>query len=193
MKRQLAANATGAIGYLWALLGWLWAAVLFLTSTRLLENLDREPIPSRYPTLDLPEITMPEPVSTALLLLVVAFMIGLSIYAFIKAPAEAVKQSSRVATKTASKIVANTSRNQPLPARKKRALTAKITIYIKLAATLLSTLIVGALAIFAADNMTLAPNLAILVAASISVAALISFAVQYLLAKLLKVPLDKLL
>lgn len=196
-KRQFVVNSTAAVGYLLVMFGWLWAVALLLTGTDLLDNLSTYQEGNRSspaPTISLPEFSLPEPITMASLGLVTILMLAVSIYVLVKTPSSIVKQSSRITNKAATKLTPLTTRqHQPIPTKKRRILTARLSLYLKLALALIPLLVVLGLALLAADDIMLAPHLALLIASSISCLAIGLFGLQYLLAGILKLPLDKLL
>lgn len=194
-KRRFAANTVGAVGYLLIVLGWLWASILVLTNTGILDNLESEPQAASHSVPRLPEFTLPEPVTVIFLVIIVTLMIVATIYAIFKTPVEAVRQSSRVARTTAIKITPQKSHktNKPIPAKERKLITARLTFYIKLALTLIPLLVVGGLTIFTHSELSLDPHLAVMISGVISILAILLFAAQYLIAYIFKLPLERLL
>lgn len=193
--KHLIANIPGSAAYLFLLLGWMWAIVLIVTNTRLIESLTRDKNANQYQTTIVPEFSLPEPLVAFFVIAITAFMIGLTIYASFKAPKEAVRQTSRATRKTAVKLtplLAKTEQPIEQPKAKKKLLTAKLIVYIKLSLAILPVLATVLIATLH-NRLNLDPNLAVATSAAISFTAVIFFAAQYGLARLFKIPAEKLL
>lgn len=193
MKRRFIVNTAGVAGYLLAVFSWLWAAIILTTSTSLLESITRSRQTESYPEFMLPEITLPSPAITIILLIVTAVMIGISIYAIYKVPAESVKQTSRTTKKSAEAIATLIERSQSASAKKHRLLTSRLVLYLKLLLIVAPVMIVAGVIMFASKGMELAPSLALIISTGGSLLSLIFFVIQYSAAKLLKVPASQLL
>jgi hypothetical protein len=79
--KHVIANIPGSAAYLFLLLGWMWAIVLIVTNTRLIESLTRDKNPNQYRTTIVPEFSLPEPLVAFFVVAITAFMVGLTIYA----------------------------------------------------------------------------------------------------------------
>lgn len=191
--KQFAVNSAGVVGYLFVLLGWIWALALVLTNTGLVDLFASEQPKSSPPAVSFPEFSLPEPIAIVLLAGLAVFMIGLSVYAFLKVPAEAIKQGSRAAHKAADKLAPVVARKKPLSKKKRLNLTARLVFYIKLALIVVPVAATAGLVVFVGSDLSLAPDLVIIVSAGTGAVAMLFFALQYALARITKLPLDKML
>ena len=193
MKRRIIVNISGALGYIATVFCWLWSTIIVLTSTNIMESLTTKRQPESYPEFMLPEFSFPEPVVYITVLIITIFMIGLSIYAVYKAPTEAVKQTSRATKKTASSLATLIHRAEEQPKEKQKILSAKLAFYIKLTLVFVPVLAVAITTSTNASNIQLPAGIAIMISASGGLFAIVFFGLQYSLAKLLKVPPNKLI
>lgn len=190
--KKFIANTAGAVGYLLVVLGWLWATVFLVTSVEFLENFTQNRQTESYSELTLPTMSIPDPVVVIVAIVVTVVMVGISVFAVYKIPAESIKQSSRVTKSSAENLTKLVERSKPLLVKKHQLLTRRLIVYIKLALAIIPTLIVAGLVLFTPNDMQLSPGLAMMITAGTSLLALVFFATQYLAARLLKVPTDKL-
>lgn len=187
------ANSFGALGYLLCLLQWFWATVLYLSVIQTVATIttpDTHPQVVQYPT---PEVTLPGPVLWITVGIITVTMIAVTIYAFIKAPAGAVKVSSNAVHRTAANVAPAAIKAQHK--KDTKTLRMKITPQLVLIFKLLLIIIPVGLT-FASlflKEQQVSYVIAIAIGAGLALLTTVSFTIQYILSRLFRLKANELL
>jgi len=188
-KRALLANIFGTLGYLSCLFQWLFVALLYLPL--LLDNEQIKGFLLPEPTKDSAPIVAagaPSPLLIGFAIIFTVFMLGLTIFLLLRAPITIARTGKTATTKTAGAIVPLVV-HHPLSPAKKRRLTTQLVKAVKLALILLPF----ALAFISLVVSTTLPfDIIMFGSAVLTIGSLLWFSAQYICARLLKVPIDKL-
>ena len=188
MKNQKIAvttiNTIGGGGYVFCLLQWLWAAMLFLPGLLkagfMKQFIQAPPPPS-------PVVSQPDGVSTVSIIfiaVVVIVMVILTIYICIKIPATIGKTGSKITHQATDIALPIVTRHKKMALKKQLRLTARLLFLTKMAFCILPFGLI--LLTDNADN-NLSRNVVIIIGAFTAVCALTLFSLQAGVAKLLRV------
>ncbi|MDX2775816.1 hypothetical protein PV379_00400 [Streptomyces caniscabiei] len=103
IKRNLA-NTFGAVGYLFCLLQWFWAVLLYFSfiqsaiSFTLLPN-ESQPVAAPHPTM-----TLPSQLEIAILIIMTVVIVVTTIYVLVKMPATIARTGSKIVHQTTNTI-----------------------------------------------------------------------------------------
>lgn len=111
-------------------------------------------------------------------------MLGLAVYGFIMLPKTLGKGTAKITHRTADLLVPAVTRHAPLSPKKRRQVSFRLVLYLKLGAALLGPLLV----ILFARDAPLTKDLSLITASLLAIAALVSVSCQYTCARLLRVP-----
>ncbi|HSW91055.1 MAG TPA: hypothetical protein VLG09_00230 [Candidatus Saccharimonadales bacterium] len=187
------ANTFGVLGYLFCLLQWLWATILYLSVIQMAATItapDATQHVTQYPT---PTVTLPSQLLWVIVGITTFIMIVVTIYAFIKVPVGAVKASSKAIHRTAVTMtpVAISVQHKKDTKTLRMKITPQLTLIIKL---LLSIIPVGlTLASLLLKEQQASYNVAIAVGAGLGLLAIVSFSIQYILLRLFRLKANELL
>lgn len=182
------ANLFGAFGYLFCSLQWLWAVLLYFSLINslflVLKSNNATEIVDKTPAIASPSSDISLIIFSAIIIVV---MLALTIYVIIKMPSVIVKTSKKVVNETAENITPIILKVQHKKDTKKRhlKLSSRLVLIIKivlLAAPLLLSLLSQFL-----DNQMVDYSVAVFISLWLAGFVLISFCIQYLLAKLLNI------
>jgi hypothetical protein len=186
------ANFFGAFGYLFSCLQWFWAIMLFFSifqSVGIFLGADSVPSFSE-PS---PQVASPpSALQLIILAVIVAIMIGITVYALVKIPMGIVKTGNKVVRQTAKTMTPVVAKVQHKPVTKKsrRKITVRLVIAVKLlliAIPLAATALSGLL-----DKQSIDYAIAMILGGGLAGFALLSFGLQYALAGILRVKLSEL-
>lgn len=184
-------NTFGAFGYFFGFLEWFWVIMLYFS---VIQSLARFVAPTtqqqvqQAPSLS---FVLPGPVETAVIAITTVLMVALSIYVLIKIPSSIVKTGRKMVQNTSQQAAPLVIRTQHKKDTKKTRLriTAKLIVVGKLLivalpiiATLLSCLL---------DKQSIDYTIAVTISCGLATFSMVSFVLQYTLAKLFRVPLQK--
>ena len=188
-KRLLFVNTLDGLGYISCLLQWLWLAALVLPSVLKNEHMQSWLAPP--PTTAEPVAPMVDP--SSLLMTIVAIIITLAILAItvvvlVRIPLAIAKAGKKVTTATSEVILPVITHHQKLPEAKKRTLSVVLVKCVKLALCLLPVAGLGLLLFIPTE---LDPRLGIFVGLMFVIGSVVWFSLEYAAARLLGVPLEK--
>lgn len=190
--QQVVVNTVGSSSYLLSILAWAWALILLIAGSNLIGIIESTQTNTKTP-VELPAVSLPSSVTIILVVFITAVMIGLAVYALFKAPSGAVRTSSRTSRQAATKISRVITRHKLLPQKQRQQLSSKIVFYIKLVFAVTPAAIVLVLVNWPNLELGIDNSIATLVSGGLTLLALLGFVLQYGLAWLLKVKLEKLL
>ena len=192
LRRHLA-NSFGVAGYGFAVLVWLWLAAIclppLLKSDALHWTLPQTT--GTRPSAPVPDLSLPPAWMLVLGAFVTIVMIAITLYILIKVPVQAVKSTSSVAHHTAERLIPVVVHHKKVSQKRARLIGARLLFYLKLALACLPILLSPL--ILLVPQAELPFDLIILVAASLSLLAVLSFALQSGISRWLRVPVDRLL
>ena len=186
------ANFFGAFGYLFSCLQWFWAIMLFFSifqSVSIFLGADDTPSFSE-PVAQVAQ--PPSALQLIILAVIVALMVGITIYALVKIPMGIVKTGNRVVHQTAKTMTPVVAKVQHRPVTKKarRKITVRLIVAIKLllvALPLAATALSGLL-----DKQSIDYAIAMILGGGLAGFAVLSFGLQYALAGIFRVKLSEL-
>lgn len=183
-KRLFVVNFFGTLFYLSCLLQWMWATLPYMPGIVRLAEMFQGSADASAPTQ---EVVASGPPS--LFLLIIAFaataiVIGLTLYILIKFPVTVAKSAQKMTQSTSARIVPIVTHHAKLPEKKRRWLTARIVIYLKLAICVLPVILCACTYFFETE---LGYALTIIIAAVLGLGSLLLLGAQLLAARWLKV------
>lgn len=185
-KRTTFVNMFGGLGYLFCCMLWGWTGILYLPGLLENEHVTQLLLPAQHETV----VTPTPPVETSPLMIAFAVIVTIvviiaTIVIVLRMPVTIAKTGRSVTTKAAASALPLITHGHQLPPAKKRRLTVHL---IKLAKLLLLTLPVALC--YAGTffiELSLQPDLALLISSSLALGALLWFTAQYLLADMFSV------
>jgi hypothetical protein len=190
-KQRLLIQTLGILGYISCIFQWLWTVIVFLPS--LLENEalkilllppDTSQIPEEPSTLT----QEPSLLFTVIAVIVTLIVIAGSAYVLLRLPIAIAKAGKTTTTRAARTIVPLVTHHKPLPPKKEKILTAQIVRLLKFVACIMPMLLLGFILFI---DTSLSKDLIVLIGGALALASIFWFSLEYLLAKLFKLPLDK--
>jgi hypothetical protein len=185
-KRHILINGLGGLFYLFVLLQWLWAALPYLPGFISLAT-KLQPVAPHTPVAV--QATSAQPPSLLMVIFASAVTIGVlavTAYILIKLPATIGKTGEKITKNASAYLVPVVSRHAKLTPKKRRQLTSRVVVALKLILCILPMLVVGL-----SFNMTLSISYdaTLVVGAFLAVIALLLLGAQLLFAKVLHVAL----
>jgi len=188
-KRALLANTFGTLGYISCLFQWLFVALLYLPLLLDNEQIKHFLLPEEVKeTAPIVTAGPPSPLLIGFAIIFTIFMLVLTVLLLVRAPLSIARTGKKATTKTASAIVPLVI-HHPLSPAKKRRITSQLVKAIKLTVILLA-FVLGFLSLL--TPTTLPFDIIMFGSATLAIGSLVWFSAQYLSARALKVPLDKL-
>lgn len=190
-KKVLLVNACGALGYIACLMLWGWTGIIYVPMILENEKIEQLLLPSQGEEVVAPIATTTEvsPIAVFLALAITAIVMIATIVVLLRAPMTIARTGKSVTTKAATSALPLIARGKPLPAAKKKRLTANL---VKLAKLLLVLAPVAALSLGVFVELPLPFEIVALVSGVLALIAVSWFSAQYLLARWLGVNLDQL-
>lgn len=187
-KRLFVVNIFGGLFYLFCLMQWLWAALPYLPqlislSTKLQPSTEQPHVVARTAAAGPPSVLV-----IVLASIVVTIILVVTIYALVKLPSAIGKTGEKITKGASNYLIPVVSHHVKLTPKKRRALTTRVIIDIKLAICILPVVVV---ALGFAVSFSISYNITMLVAALFAMISLVLLSAQIGLAKWLHVPLDK--
>lgn len=186
-KKVLLANMLGGLGYISCLMLWGWMGVLYVPMLLENENVERFLLPSTSDVESIPQVPPSSEISPIVAFIALAITVAVLIVTVIiilRAPVTITKTGKSVTTKAANTALPLIARGKPLPAAKKKLLTANL---VKLAKLLLVLIPVALLGIGAFVEMPLPFEIAALVSSVLAFTSVAWFSLQYLVARWLNI------
>lgn len=187
-KRALV-NVVGAVFYVVCMFQWLWSLMPYLPGIMKLVDVPKSATPE--PIIPAEHLVVVGPPSIGMVIFAAAItvlFIGISIYVFIKLPTMAGKAGQKLTKSAATHIAPVVSRHVKLSPKKQRRLTQRIVTYIKFAICLLPVLV--ATFSYVIDG-EISYALTMFLAGVLAIIAVLILCLQLLLAKWLRINLDK--
>jgi hypothetical protein len=186
-KKALVANIFGTFGYISCLLQWLFVALLYLPL--LLDNKQfKEFLIPQQIGASTPMVTTgpPSPILIGFAVVFTVLMLILTIVIVLRAPVSIAKGGKKVTTVSANTITPLVMHRE-LPAAKKRLLTQRI---IKM--TKLGIIVVPVLLCMLSLLLTTAlpAEVSVFIGALLAIGSLVWFSIQYIIARLFRIPLQ---
>lgn len=191
-KAALLVNTFGTLGYISCLTLWGWAGILYVPMLLANERVEQFLLPNKGEEVVAPAATSGEmsPVAIFFALAITATVIVATVIMLLRAPVTIAKTGQSVTAKAADSALPLITKGKPLPAAKKKHLTADL---IKLAKLLLILLPVLTLPIGLAIELPLPFDIVLLITSVLAFIALAWFSAQYLFARLLSIDAKQLL
>lgn len=187
------ANVFGSLGYLCCFLQWFWVVMLYFSVIQAVTLLVAPTADKQVEQVPHFTFTLLGPLEMVILIAITVIMIALTIYAFIKVPMDIVKGGNKVVHKTTEAMVPIVIKSQhKKDTKKNRALiTPKLILLIKL------LLVTIPLALTIASRLLEKPSIdysiAMVIGCGFAGFSVVLFAIQYILAILLRVKASELL
>lgn len=186
------ANFFGGIGYISVISQWLWTIALVLPSILENETFKNLLLPQHTEATQSPVAVFDE---NSLLMIVIAIVVTVvvlivTVVVLIRLPIALVRTSQKTVTHTVETIIPTITHHKPVSKKKRALLSTKIRIYVKLALCLLPLI---PLVFVSTDTIGLDSSIALLIGSVLAIDSIIWFSLQYGVAKLLKIRLEKLL
>jgi hypothetical protein len=183
-KRLFVVNFFGTLFYLSCLLQWMWATLPYMPGIVRLVEILQGPEDTPAP---MQEVATSGPPS--LLLLIIAFaataiVIGLTLYVLIKFPVTVAKSAQKMTQNASAHIVPIVTHRAKLPEKKRRQLTARIVVYLKLAICIFPVILCACTYFF---ETKLGYGITMIIAAVLGLGSLLLLGAQLLIARWLKV------
>lgn len=181
----------GAIGYFSLIVQWLWSAIIFLPLL-LRSDVKKFFLPDQtvHHTQSVASLGGPAILWTIIGIVVTVVVVGISAVVLVRLPFKIAQSGEKITHQTADAVLPVITHHQQLaPARRKR-LTAQLIKYIKFAACLLPMLLLAG--IFFVDS-PLPRDIVVIVGCILTIGSLVWFSLEYLLARWLKVPAERVL
>lgn len=183
-KRLFVVNFFGTLFYLSCLLQWMWAILPYMPGIVRLAEILKGPEDTPAPVQ---EVAASGPPSLLLLIIAVvatAIIIGLTLYVLIKFPVTVAKSAQKMTQNASARIVPIVTRHAKLPEKKRRRLTARIVVYLKLIVCVLPVILCTCTYFF---ETKLGYGITMVIAAVLGLGSLLLLSAQLLIARLLKV------
>jgi hypothetical protein len=191
-RSSRAANFFGGIGYISVISQWLWTIALVLPSILENESLKNLLLPQHTEATQTPIATFDE---NSLLMIIIATVVTVivlvvTVVVLIRLPIALVRTSQKTVTHTVETIIPTITHHKPVSKKKRAVLSTKIRIYVKLALCLIPLI---PLTFVSTATIGLDSSIALLIGTILAIGSIIWFALQYGVAKLLKIRFEKLL
>ena len=177
-------NAIGALAYLFCLLQWVWAAVLFLPgimNSDFMKQFLQKPVTPPPVTSQAADV----PVAGIIFMAVfVVLMILATIYIIIKIPSVVGKTGSKITHKATDLTLPIVTNHKKLPAKKRLQLTARLLFIVKV---LLCVIPFGILYVADTKSVDIPRDVVIVIGAVTALCSVVLFCLQAASAKLLHV------
>lgn len=133
-KRVYIANLFGTLFYLSCLLQWMWAALPYMPWIVRIAELLQAPVAAPAEPANVPVITSSPPSMTLVIItgIITVAIIVATIYVLIKIPTAVAKSGQKITQNASARIVPIVTHHAKLAPKKRRRLTARIIIYLKL-------------------------------------------------------------
>lgn len=186
MKREVIKSGivglTGAIGYLFCTLQWLWTIMLFLPAilgSNFVKQMHQEPV--------VPPTVQPAELSgfgIAFAIIVTLVVLIATIYILVKMPASIGKSGSKITHKAADTALPIITLHKKLPTKKRLQLTSRLLFVTKI-----SLCTIPFVAMLFSNNtiVDMSQTVVVAIGATIALCSIIFFSAQAILAKLLHV------
>lgn len=181
----------GGLGYLSVILQWLWAGMIVLPVVLKNDTVRMFLLP-QHTSHPAPSATTSglSPLLLFVAIMVTALVVLVSVVILIRLPLALAKTSHKAVAKTSNFVLPVVTHHKRLTPAKKRRLRAEIIVGLKLAACLAPLLLLG-ISFFITPP--LAVGLVFVVGLWLALSSLLWFGLEYLMAKLLKLPLGDIL
>lgn len=183
-KRLFIVNFFGTLFYLSCLLQWMWATLPYMPGIVRLAEMFQGPTGTPVPAQ---EVVASGPPSLFLLIIglaTTAIVIGLTLYILVKFPVTVAKSAQKMTQNASARIVPIVTHRAKLPEKKRRQLTARIVVYLKLTICVLPVILCACTYFFETE---LEYALTMIIAAVLGLGSLLLLSAQLLIARWLKV------
>lgn len=183
-KRLFVVNFFGTLFYLSCLLQWMWATLPYMPGIVRLAEMLQGPKDAPAP---IQEVAASEPPSLLLLFIAVVattIIIGLTLYVLIKFPVTVAKSAQKMTQNASARIVPIVTHHARLPEKKRRRLTARIVVYLKLIICVLPVILCACTYFFETE---LGYGITMAIAAVLGLGSFLLLTAQLLIARWLKV------
>jgi hypothetical protein len=185
-------NAFGSFGYLFCFLQWFWAIILYLS---VIQTITLFISPSSGKQIEQSSgftFTLPGPLGMVILAVVVTLMVIITIYALISIPRNIVKTSNNLVHKTAETIapLVIKARHKKDTKRFRITITSRLTLVIKVLLILIPLMLTTMSILL--EEQPIDYSIAKIVGYGLAGFSVAAFAIQYLLAGLLRVKMSDL-
>lgn len=180
-------NAFGSFGYFFGLLEWFWVVMLYFSVlkafTLLVSPNTSQPVEQHASFT----FTPPSPIESIIIAVITVVMVLVSVYVLIKMPSNMVKAGSKAVHRTTDAMVPLVVKARHVPDTKKsRAkITAKLIVGVKLLLVIIPVGLTAGSGLL--EKQSVDYSIAMVVGCALAAMSLFFFAVQYLLAVLLRV------
>lgn len=188
-KRRTLVNIVGAIFYFICMFQWLWALMPYLPGFIKMVGVPESTEPVvLIPVQDMVAVGPPSPAMAVFAAAITILFVGVSIYIFIKLPSIAGRTGQKATRSVAAKVTPIVAGKAKMSVKKKRILNQQIVTYIKFIICLLPIIVV-AFSYQIESQVTY--SLTMFVAGFLALTAVIVLVVQLLIARWLRVNMDK--
>lgn len=186
--KKNAVNFFGAFGYLYCMLQWFWAVMLYFSVIQSTTNFISPDASTRHiEQASSVNLAVPDPLKWIVLGAVVILMVGITAYALVKMPMMIVKSSHKAVRTTAKTVAPAIIKLQHKPETEKAKRKVALWLMPVIKAALVITPLAFTICSGLLDKQYVDYTIATGVGYALAAMSLVSFALQYLLSKLLRV------
>lgn len=185
--KRAVANTFGSLGYLFCFLQWFWAIMLYFSVIQsvtlfISPNADKKVEQTSNLTF-----TLPGPLEVIILVTVVAIMVAITIYALLTMPRSIVRTSHKIVNRTAETMVPVVMKAQHKHDTKKfrAVITSRLALAIKVLLIVLPIALTTTSGLL--EKQSIDYTIAMVAGGGLASLSILFFAIQYLLAGLLRV------
>lgn len=185
-------NFFGSVGYLSIISQWLWTIALLLPLLLKNGSFKQLVLPNKAAPTQTPGPVFDENsfIMIAVAVIVTALVLIVTVVILIKLPLALIRTSKKSVDTVVETIIPTITHHKPVSKEKKAILSVKVRIYIKLFVCIVP---ITPLIFVGSDAIGLDQAIALLIGAALALGTVFWFTLQYASAKLLKLPLEKLL
>ena len=188
--KQTFVNLIGVLGYMSLITQWLWATIIVvlpLINNEFFQNLFLPK--ASEPSQSLPEIGFdpPEDVQILIAVLAVIFSLAMIIYALVSAPSMIGKTGKKITTTSAQKITPVIVKNKKITKKRQKKLSERLTWAVKFTLCIIPLLL---LFIPVSHGYNLTTEVIVVSGVFMLAVSLFWFGLQYILARIWKIPTD---
>lgn len=190
---MLLVNTFAVFGYLSLCFQWLWSGVAIVPALLKDPAIRDFIIPKQNPIIT-PQVPSDDGLSPLMLVIAIAitiFVIVVSAVILIRLPVAIAKTGKKTVSSAAEAIIPVITHHQKIPPKKKKILTFELVKLIKL--TLCVLPIIFLLISTQLTNSQLPDDLLVFICSALTIASLAWFSLEYIFARVLKVPTERLL
>ncbi len=188
-KRTIA--LLGALGYFSLVVQWCWTMIIFLPLL-LRSDVKNLFVPEQtvHHTQAVASLGGPAVLWTIVGVIITVVIVVISAVILVRLPLKIARSGEKITHQTASVVLPVVTQHKPLPPARQRRLTAQVIKYVKFVACLLPLLLL--IGVFFVES-PLPRDIVVVVGCMLGIGSLTWFSLEYLVARWLKVPVEKVL